>query len=92
MWFRRMVFTGVADIKSVSVEKGQTIIFSCFTTNIRMATFEQDLADDMNNFMIPHDDGDKGLTPFRFVTDETAVLYFRPDQNTAATLTVMVLN
>ena len=92
MWFRRIVFTGNTETFSVSVEKGQTVSLTCYTTNLRMATFEQDLDDGMNNFLLPCDTANKGLSPFTFVTDETAILYFRPDSNAASVLTVMVLN
>ena len=92
MWFRRVAFTGNTETYSVSVEKGQTVSLTCYTTNLRMANFEQDLADGMNNLLIPCDTANKGLSPFSFVVDETCILYFTPDTNATAVLSVMVLN
>lgn len=91
MWFRRMLFTGSSDTKSISVEAGQMIYFSCFTTNLRMTNFEADLDDGRNNFLIPCDTAQKGLSPFMFISDETAVLYFRPDSDDVSVMTVMVV-
>jgi hypothetical protein len=42
--------------------------------------------------LLPCDTANKGLSPFTFVTDETTILYFRPDSNNASVLSVMVLN
>ena len=79
MWFRRMNFTGTADTFSISV-------------NIRMANFEQDLEDGLNHFVIPCDTANKGLSPLNFISDITAILYFTPDSDSAAVLSVMVLD
>ena len=92
MWFRRMNFTGTADTFSISVEKGQTVFLQCFSVNIRMANFEQDLEDGLNHFVIPCDTANKGLSPLNFISDITAILYFTPDSDSAAVLSVMVLD
>ena len=90
MWFRRMAFTGTADTFSIAVEKGQRIFATCYTTNVRMANFEQDLADGLQHFVIPCDTANKsGILDF--VVDDTMMLYFTPDSNNAAVLTIMVL-
>lgn len=92
MWFRKMTFTGTADTFSISVEKGQTVYLQCYAVNIRMANYEQDLADGMNHFVIPCDTSNKGLSPFNFISDVTAILYFTPDSDAGAVLSVMVLD
>ena len=92
MWFRKMTFTGTADTFSISVEKGQTVYLQCYAVNIRMANYEQDLADGMNHFVIPCDTSNKGLSPFHFIADATTILYFTPDTDNPTVMTVMVLD
>lgn len=93
MWFRRIAFADNVLIFSIAVKKGQTIFIQCFDIDIRMANFEQDLADGMNHYRIPCDFAPtKGLGTLSFVADDTTMLYFVPESNAAATMTVMVLD
>jgi len=92
MWFRRMDFVGTADTFSIAVKKGQTVFLQCYTVNIRMGNFEQDLGDAFRHFLIPCDTSSKGLSPLSFTADSTTNLFFTPDSDNAATLTVMVLD
>ena len=88
MWFRSMTFTGTENF-SIAVEEGQKVYLYAYTTNMRMANFEQDL--DINYLKIPCDTANKGQSPLVFVCDNTQMLFFTPDTNNAAELHVMVI-
>ena len=91
-YIQRLLFTGSADIKTLSLHKGQKVTFSGNSSGaLRVALSEPDLADLRDYFVIVDDSTGSGAAPyFSFIADDDMLLYMRPDADTAFQMHIWV--